>query len=47
MHGIDVAGKAVVAKALGRGQVLAFFTKLPPCLVGMEACTRRSTGRVN
>ena len=38
VHGVDAAGKAVIAKALRRGQVLAFFGKLPPCLVGMEAC---------
>lgn len=38
VHGIDVAGKVVVAKALRRGQVLGFFAKLPRCLVGMEAC---------
>lgn len=39
VHAIDAAGKVVVAKALRRGQLLAFFTKLPPCLIGMEACS--------
>ena len=38
VHGIDAAGKVVMRKALRRAQVLAFFGKLPPCLVGMEAC---------
>src|SRR5215470_17798044 len=38
IHGIDAEGKVVVARKLGRKQVLAFFAKLPPCLVGMEAC---------
>ena len=38
VHGIDAAGKVVVRKALRRAQVLSFFGKLPPCLVGMEAC---------
>lgn len=38
VHGVDEAGRVVVAKTLRRGQVLAFFAKLPPCLVGMEAC---------
>ena len=38
VHGVDAAGRVVVAKALRRGQLLAFFAKLPPCLVGMEAC---------
>lgn len=27
-----------VRKALRRSQGLAFFAKLPPCLVGIEAC---------
>ena len=35
---IDAAEKVVVRKQLRRGQVLAFFKALPPCLVGMEAC---------
>ena len=38
VHGIDAAEKVVVRKQLRRGQVLAFFKSLPPCLVGMEAC---------
>src|SRR3974390_2750322 len=38
VHGIDAAEKVVVMKQLRRGQVVAFFEGLPPCLVGMEAC---------
>ena len=38
VHGIDATGRVIVAKSLRRGQLLAFFGKLPPCLVGMEAC---------
>ncbi|MBV8399857.1 MAG: IS110 family transposase [Acetobacteraceae bacterium] len=38
VHGIDAAEKVVVRKQLRRGQVIKFFTALPPCLVGMEAC---------
>ena len=38
VHGIDAAEKVVVRKQLRRGQMLAFFEALPPCLVGMEAC---------
>jgi len=38
VHGIDERGKAVLKKQLKRGQVLAFFVKLEPCLIGMEAC---------
>ncbi len=38
VHAINDAGEVVVRKTLRRSQVLPFFTKLPPCLVGMEAC---------
>jgi transposase len=38
VHGIDAAEKVIVRKQLRRGQMLAFFKALPPCLVGMEAC---------
>jgi Transposase len=38
VHGVDAESKVVVARKLRRKEVLAFFAKLPPCLVGMEAC---------
>jgi transposase len=38
VHGVDASGKPVIRRQLKRSQVLAFFKKLPPCLVGMEAC---------
>jgi transposase len=38
-HGVDAAGRAVVRRKLGRGEVLDFFRALPPCLVGIEACS--------
>lgn len=38
VHGIDAAGDVTVRRQLRRGQVLGFFAKLPPCLVGIEAC---------
>src|SRR5215472_564982 len=38
VHGIDADERVVVRKRLRRGQVLAFFKALPPCLIGMEAC---------
>jgi transposase len=38
VHGIDASGKPIVRRQLRRRQVLSFFQKLPPCLVGMEAC---------
>lgn len=38
VHGVDAEGKLVISKALRRPQVMPFFAKLPPCLVGIEAC---------
>lgn len=38
VHAVDGTGRVLVRKALRRGQVLPFFAKLAPCLVGMEAC---------
>src|ERR1700732_2782016 len=38
VHGIDAMEKVSVRKQLRRGQVIAFFKTLPPCLIGMEAC---------
>jgi transposase len=38
VHGIDVEGNVIVRRQLKRRHVLAFFHKLPPCLVGIEAC---------
>jgi transposase len=38
MHGVDSAGNVVVTRQLRRKHVIEFFSKIPPCLVGMEAC---------
>jgi len=38
VHGVDAAGQVVIRRKLKRRYVLAFFQKLPPCLVGIEAC---------
>ncbi|WP_087003258.1 IS110 family transposase [Rhizobium sullae] len=38
VHAIDATGKVVVRRALRRSQLLDFFERIPPCLVGMEAC---------
>ena len=34
VHGIDAEGKVLIRRQLKRRFVLAFFEKLPPCLVG-------------
>ena len=38
LHGVDAGGATVLQKRLTRGRMLAFFAKLPPCLIGIEAC---------
>ena len=38
VHGVDTRGKVVLRKQLKRSQVAAFFARLAPCLIGMEAC---------
>ena len=37
-HGISSTGEVVVRRALRRAQMIPFFSKLEPCLVGLEAC---------
>ena len=38
VHGVCAAEKQLMSRKLPRSQVLAFFGKLDPCPVGMEAC---------
>src|SRR5205809_2001167 len=38
VHCVDAAGQVVIRRQLKRRYVLAFFQKLPPCLIGIEAC---------
>lgn len=38
VHGVDADGAVVVRRQLRRSQMLTFFEKQSPCLVGMEAC---------
>ena len=38
VHGIDAQGQVIIRRQLKRRYVLAFFQKLAPCLVGIEAC---------
>jgi transposase len=38
IHGVDAAGNVIVRRQLKRRYVLPFFQKIPPCLVGIEAC---------
>jgi transposase len=38
VHGVDADSTLIIKRQFKRKDVLAFFAKLPPCLVGMEAC---------
>jgi transposase len=38
VHGVDAEGQVCIRRQLKRRYVLAFFEKLQPCLIGIEAC---------
>jgi transposase len=38
LHGVDAAERPVLRKRLGRQQMVAFFARLPPTVIGIEAC---------
>jgi transposase len=47
VHGVDAAGAVVVRRSLRRSQVVSYFSRLSPCVIGMEACaTSHYWGRV-
>ena len=39
VHGVDEHGRAVLSKRLSRQQLLPFLANVPPCLIGLEACS--------
>lgn len=38
LHGVDAEGQVLLRRQLRRSQMLDFFQRQPPCLIGMEAC---------
>jgi transposase len=38
LHGVDVAGRAILRRNLRRRELLRFFERLPPVEVALEAC---------
>ena len=38
VYGVDADGEIVLRRQLKCRQKLTFFTKLPPCLIGIEPC---------
>ena len=43
VHGVDERGEVVLRRQLRRSQLLLFFSRLEPCLIGMEACASSHT----
>src|SRR5262245_7086721 len=37
--GTDDAGRMMLRRRLSRHELVPYFAKLPPCLIGMEACS--------
>ena len=39
VHGVDARGKEVLRKTVSRARLMALVAQLPPCLIGVEACS--------
>ena len=39
LHGVNAMGNEVLRKTVTRARLMAFVAQLPPCLIGMEACS--------
>jgi transposase len=39
VHGVDPCGKVVMRRTIGRGKLLTLVAQLPPCVIGLEACS--------
>ncbi len=40
IHGVDATGKAALVRpSVARAKLLELIAALPPCLIGMEACS--------
>ncbi len=39
VHGVDAHDKCKLRKTIKRNKMLAGITKLPPCIIAMEACS--------
>lgn len=38
IHAVDAAGAVVIRRQVRRAQMMLFFSRLTPCLIGIEAC---------
>jgi transposase len=39
IHGVDGAGRTMLRRRLSRHELVSYFAKMSPCLIGMEACS--------
>jgi transposase len=39
VHGVDARGGVMVRRAVSRAKLTELIAQLPPCLIGMEACS--------
>jgi transposase len=39
LHGVDASGKVVFKRTVRRAQLVEVVASLPPCVIGMEACS--------
>jgi len=39
VHGVGRDGKVLLRRSVGRADLLPIFAQMPPCLIGMEACS--------
>ena len=39
LHGVDERGREVLRKTISRAKLMPFVAQLPPCLIGLEACS--------
>jgi transposase len=39
VHGVNAAGKEMLRRSVSRARLTALISQLPPCLIGMEACS--------
>jgi len=39
LHGVDATGKVVLRRTVRRAELVQTVAALPPCVIGMEACS--------
>ncbi len=44
VHGVDAEGKVVVRRRLRRGEVLAYFQSIEPCVIGTRSANSIRAG---